>query len=349
MGNACSCLQSPTDLSLKNVEVEYLGSNETNLDYEAIQTNIAKLPNFKLLKRVAKKFLVSKYIMTLKDSSSFSVPYEKFKQKFSLIETEAVQINEEEYGEYRIVPVFGEYTINLPSIYQYQTYLYQGEWHFFTKNPHGSGTSYCLSAHEKYSGNFKDGEKSGLGRLIFPNGDMYEGEFANGEMNGMGTYLHFQGKVYIGEFKKGLKDGFGKEQDRHESCYEGEFHKGKRYGNGKIIWEDGGFFQGQFVDDKACGVGERYWPGDKKYYGQWIDDKMHGEGECVWEDGRKYKGMYFKGLENGKGTMEFPDGSIYTGAFKNGKQTGIGRLTYPDHNVKKGVWENNNFLSSIIE
>lgn len=350
MGNSCSCFQSPSESFTKNVELEYIGSNETNLDYEAVQSKPAKKsPNIKLLKRVLKRNLVLLYIKTLKNPANFTVPHETFKQKFSLIETEAVQINEEEYGEYRMVPLFGEFTISLPGIYQTPTFIYQGEWDFFTKQPHGSGTANCLVTQEKYSGNFKNGSKCGLGRIIFPNGDMYEGEFLNGDMNGMGTFLHFQGKVYIGEFKKGFKDGLGKEQDRHESCYEGEFVKGKRNGNGKIIWEDGGYYEGEFVDDKFSGVGERYWPGDKRYFGQWLDDKMHGEGECEWEDGKKYKGMYFKGLESGKGTITYPNGNIYTGALKSGKQAGIGTLTYPDNHSKTGVWENNNFISNLLE
>lgn len=50
---------------------------------------------------------------------------------------------------------------------------------------------------------------SGIGKLIFPNGQFYEGSFKNNHFNGKGKYYSHDG-IYQGQWKNGLKDGFAK-------------------------------------------------------------------------------------------------------------------------------------------
>jgi hypothetical protein len=35
----------------------------------------------------------------------------------------------------------------------------------------------------RYEGNFKDGQKTGFGKMIYPNGDIYEGEWFENKVN----------------------------------------------------------------------------------------------------------------------------------------------------------------------
>ena len=60
-----------------------------------------------------------------------------------------------------------------------------------------------------YEGNFKDGLRSGLGKLSAPNGDVYDGMWENDQFHGQGTYVWSDGSKYTGEWKNGVQDGYG--------------------------------------------------------------------------------------------------------------------------------------------
>ena len=61
----------------------------------------------------------------------------------------------------------------------------------------------------KYVGEYRNGERDGLGSYKFDNGSTYVGEFKNGKINGQGTYTFYSGDKYIGEFKDELYNGRG--------------------------------------------------------------------------------------------------------------------------------------------
>lgn len=340
MGGTCSCLQSDRNLL---DELNLLESSKGKIDSRSRMT-----PNqLSELIRLSKCYLTKKYLKQIKSSQAFTVPFPYFKGDLKSVESETIKKTEEEYGEYRTTPVWGEYTIPLQPILIENT-IYRGEWDFFSKLPHGTGIIYNQTTGEKYSGNLKMNKKHGLGRLVFSNGDLYEGEFFEGEMHGNGTLVYIQGKVYIGEFCKGLKHGYGKEQDRHETCYEGEYLNNKKSGNGKLIWADGRCYVGEFFDDKMHGVGECLWPDDKRYYGEWVKDKMHGQGEFLWSDGREYYGQYYQNLEDGNGKMIFSNGDLYEGTWRRGKQHGFGVLK-DSNGERKGEWRDGKFIRWIID
>ena len=60
-----------------------------------------------------------------------------------------------------------------------------------------------------YEGEFRDGKRSGTGRLIFPDGAVYEGEFADDHMNGRGTLVYANGDRYEGTFLDDREHGKG--------------------------------------------------------------------------------------------------------------------------------------------
>ena len=60
-----------------------------------------------------------------------------------------------------------------------------------------------------YTGELKNGEPHGNGRMELDNGDRYEGEFADGTFHGEGTYLWSNGDRYVGAFRDGTMHGAG--------------------------------------------------------------------------------------------------------------------------------------------
>ena len=60
-----------------------------------------------------------------------------------------------------------------------------------------------------YYGEFKNGQKQGIGRYIWKNKARYDGEWKNDTMNGYGIYYFSDGRKYLGEWKNNYMEGFG--------------------------------------------------------------------------------------------------------------------------------------------
>lgn len=67
--------------------------------------------------------------------------------------------------------------------------------------------SYTYAAGDKYTGEWRDDQKHGLGVNTYANGDKYAGEFKDDRRSGHGTYLFADGRKEIGGFKEGLLHG----------------------------------------------------------------------------------------------------------------------------------------------
>ena len=70
------------------------------------------------------------------------------------------------------------------------------------------------SAGDIYTGEWKDNQMNGLGKLFVGNhgefaGDVYTGSFKNGRFEGLGIYSHANGDEYIGNQKNGDSHGKG--------------------------------------------------------------------------------------------------------------------------------------------
>jgi hypothetical protein len=83
---------------------------------------------------------------------------------------------------------------------------YEGQ--VFQDQMHGRGI-FTSSQGYVYTGEFRYGKPSGLGKLVYDNGDQYEGSFVNDILHGKGKYLYANGDRYQGEFQNDLPHGQG--------------------------------------------------------------------------------------------------------------------------------------------
>jgi len=74
----------------------------------------------------------------------------------------------------------------------------------------------------KYEGDWRDGKKSGKGKLSWFVGDFYEGDWLEGKRHGFGVFSWADG-----------------------ARFEGEWEGGMRHGKGLYIWPDGETFEGR--------------------------------------------------------------------------------------------------------
>jgi DnaJ-class molecular chaperone len=70
---------------------------------------------------------------------------------------------------------------------------YEGQ--VFQEQMHGRGIFTSFQGYV-YTGEFKYGKPSGLGKLVYENGDQYEGSFVNDMLHGKGKYLYANRDCY---------------------------------------------------------------------------------------------------------------------------------------------------------
>lgn len=148
-----------------------------------------------------------------------------------------------------------------------------------------------------YEGNYKDGKRHGLGKMIFPNKNIYEGEWLDNQIHGEGSYKYFISKdpidksndiydIYSGSWVNGKKHGQGTYEFAKDSSmlvgtwsdgeiqsgswklkgaavYEGEFKMGRPFGEGKFSFVSGLAQTGTFVEEKKDGEDEEGADGEK--------------------------------------------------------------------------------------
>jgi len=113
-----------------------------------------------------------------------------------------------------------------------------------------------------YYGITLEGQRHGIGKLIWQNGDSYYGVFCNDKKEGFGFMAWVNGDSYQGYWKQDMRHGSAKHQYANGAC-----------------------FEGTYLHDKRQGPGTLTWPNGDKFYGTWKDNGRVGEGKLILSDG----------------------------------------------------------------
>jgi hypothetical protein len=210
--------------------------------------------------------------------------------------------------------------------------------------PHGIG-SIRFADSSVYSGEWKDGQMSGLGALVSATGSLYLGSFANDFRHGNGVdvmgYLEYYGSFlndqYDGEgrlwnttdgyhfsglFKCGLKHGPGS-LIFDKARYSGIWREDKLDGLMQCAYPDGTYFTGRLHEEGISRLHGVLYSANQTvlYEGGWCNGMKHGMGTCKLEDGNIYKGQWKRDKRHGQGTISAPSGHmLYAGNWKAGTQ-----------------------------
>ena len=207
-----------------------------------------------------------------------------------------------------------------------------------------------------YEGGFDtSGNLTGVGKMIYINGNVYEGNWEINGWNGSGKLMCVNGDYFECEFdvwSSGNEKGKGKYANG--DIYEGEFERVgnsktedckelRRNGMGKMTYADGRVLECEWVDDypKMPGM-EVINENGGKYIGEVNGKLKHGKGKYIWANGDVYEGDWVKGIRTGKGKYIWASGSVYEGDWIENLRTGKGKLTWPDGDFFEGDWVNNN-------
>lgn len=147
--------------------------------------------------------------------------------------------------------------------------------------------------------------KNGLGKSLFPNGDMYSGQYKANRREGTGTYVWLQaGILYTGQWRANLRAGVG-----------------------RIVYPDGGRYLGNWANDVKAGQGRYTYPDGSSYSGSWVNDTKHGFGTYAFTDGSSFTGSFVDN-EFVSGEWRLAGGTRYYGTFGNDIPIGKGVYVY---------------------
>ncbi|XP_075891609.1 radial spoke head 1 homolog [Nelusetta ayraudi] len=149
------------------------------------------------------------------------------------------------------------------------------------------------------------GERHGVGKNVFPKGDIYQGQYEHGKRHGEGTY----------RFK-------------NKSRYVGSYYQNMKHGRGTFYYPDGSRYEGSWVEDMREGHGIYTYPNGDTYNGEWLKHMRHGQGVYHYHStGTKYKGTWANGDIESAGEYIFTN-HRYKGNFVNNSPQGPGRYEF---------------------
>lgn len=135
----------------------------------------------------------------------------------------------------------------------------------------------------RYTGEFRDGEFHGYGRLEIP--------------------ISFLAKeVYVGYWDMGVRSGRGTHWNGDGKLYIGEWENNKRHGRGTYVinlprWEENKHTEFWLKENT------------ENYTGEFVNGHYQGQGTYRWADGQKYVGGFFASEKHGHGTFYYATGT----------------------------------------
>jgi len=188
-----------------------------------------------------------------------------------------------------------------------------------------------------YTGRWNYGVRSGVGRLVYSNGDVYDGEWDIDLRHGEGTMVYADGSEFRGEWKEGkathgeYKNYQTSDQYGSQGVYNGKVRYGQLNGEGTLDYApnemspEGGTFEGEFKEDKTWdGQWTEYAKdGSGVYTGPVRSGLRHGFGTCRYANGDHYEGEWTKGVRHGNGRCKYADGTVFSGKWAGDKTRGV--------------------------
>ena len=231
-------------------------------------------------------------------------------------------------------------------------------------------------------------------------GDVYEGEWKDGERNGVGMYRSSEGTVDYSRYEHGAHVGEGvwwsADRKQAHKMIRGEkkeellaeeaakfaqekfslpvpepskvqpaaakksmgligrfFSKRKVSEDGTLMvkdYGDWGTYEGELdASGMRQGPGKMTYDSGNTYEGGFLDDKFHGDkGIYTWTDGDKYVGSWKNGERNGKGMFKYADGSVDYSMYDNGNAKGDGVKLSADRKSAHSLMDGKEKMEMLI-
>lgn len=174
-----------------------------------------------------------------------------------------------------------------------------------------------------YSGNFKEGKRSGNGCFAWDTGEYYDGKWSNDQISGEGTLVFTDGTTYIGTFRKGkLYSGTMEVVQENGSILTRKVKEGTIQRSCILTCVDGTVVEGRTSEKQFSGTITIQYANNDTYVGSLREGLKSGEGTYTWSNGAHYVGNWKNDMMNGTGTYY----------FSSGKKNNYVKGTFADNN-----------------
>jgi hypothetical protein len=89
-----------------------------------------------------------------------------------------------------------------------------------------------------------------LGECKYADGSAYYGDWMNGKRHGLGKIVERNGYMYYGWWEDDMRHGQGEANYPDGSMHDGDWKYDKKYGFGKMTRSDGTSYEGEWINDK---------------------------------------------------------------------------------------------------
>lgn len=210
-----------------------------------------------------------------------------------------------------------------------------------------------LGVYGAYQGTFKDGKRSGYGKMSYKDPEhqvtwfpemtgVYVGNWLNDERHGFGTMTWEKNIKYEGQWRQDRRHKVeGKMFFESGDIYEGSWQDNVMHGNAVFKLKDGKEYRGRFRMGVPEPFGVLVLQNGDRYEGDLLEMMAEGHGKTTLMNGNVHEGQYEAGIRQGYGTMRFTDGGLFSGDWKNGVREGTGIMTYSmTGETYEGLWSN---------
>ena len=84
---------------------------------------------------------------------------------------------------------------------------------------------------------------------IYDDGSVYFGNWNNGKRDGLGKMIEMDGTTYYGWWEDDVRSGIGQATFKDGTIYDGNWKSNKKHGKGVMICIDGTRYEGEWIDD----------------------------------------------------------------------------------------------------
>ena len=210
----------------------------------------------------------------------------------------------------------------------------------------GFGILRCDHVNYIFKGFFTDGKFNGVGEEVTEQ-NTYLGEFKSGERSGVGLCKKTDFVRYLGNWKFGIKEGFGMNTSENGDIFEGQYREDMIHGIGKYDHkQERVLYTGEFLNNRRSGFG-RLESKSFIYVGDWRDNKRNGLGyQVTISDNTSYFGMFDSDQRSGIG-VSITSKLEYQGEFRDDKPHGRALIKVKGKETKAAIFQDGKLVNYI--
>lgn len=246
----------------------------------------------------------------------------------------------------KVVPLFSYMSDSLCSFFtcaRYAVYPSCAGWTFAADN---AQQWVMPTLQSRYTGEIKNGKRSGTGTMLFKDGAKYTGEWCDDVPTGTGVFDRIDQQITC-MWDRCVPCGECVTQFPDRTMYQ-TWTDGKVEDRVKIVFNDGRLYEGDYTNGHYCGEGQMTYASGNVYRGSWRGSVETGYGVMQYYTRDVYDGQWLHGQRSGYGIYRQYQGTTYSGEWRYDFRHGHGKeLDQHNRVVRQGEWRKGQLITGI--